>query len=147
MQINLIDVKIRPDAVDILYDILSERSGDVKVNISHKPGGVTYESHRMFVENHPYEAWYLIEADGVIVGSVYLTKPPRPSVAGNEIGIFLRSEYRGKGIGPQVIQVLMAYHGPGRYLANISPQNDRSIAMFERMGFRHCQNTYEFFKT
>jgi RimJ/RimL family protein N-acetyltransferase len=130
--------------VDVLYEILSERAGDSKVNISHDPKSVTYESHKAFVENHPYQAWYILENEhGEPVGSLYLTKPPRPSVSGSEFGIFIRKKFRGQGYGKRAIQTAMTHHGPGRYLANINPSNGRSIGMFEALGFRHCQNTYE----
>jgi RimJ/RimL family protein N-acetyltransferase len=143
----LVNVEKWPDAAKILYEILTERAGDVNINISHKPESVTYESHKAFVDNHPYAAWYLIiepsVSDSIPIGSIYLTKPPRPSIAGNEIGIFLRKQFRGMGFGEQAVRVLMDCHGAGRYLANINPANDRSIGMFEAMGFKHCQNTYE----
>ncbi len=38
---------------------------------------------------------------------------------------------------------LIRLHGPRRYLANINPRNDASIAMFQGLGFTHIQNTYE----
>jgi RimJ/RimL family protein N-acetyltransferase len=142
---NLIDINTLPHAAEVLYEILQERSGDDTVNISHRELP-TFSEHRDFVLNHPYAAWYLIEepelAGGYAVGSIYLTKPPRPSVAGNEIGIFIRENYRGRGIGKKAIAALMEIHGPGRYLANVNPANVRSIGLFEGMGFVHCQNTY-----
>lgn len=147
---NLIDIKTLPHAAEVLYEILKERTGDTTVNISHNGELPPYSEHKHFVENHPYAAWYLIEepelAGGYAVGSIYLTKPPRPSVAGNEIGVFIRENYRGRGLGKKAITLLMAHHGPGRYLANINPTNMRSIGLFEGMGFTHCQNTYQLVK-
>ncbi len=148
---NLIDIKTLPNhAADVLYEILKERTGDATVNISHNGEPPPFEQHREFVHNHPYAAWYLIEepelAGGYAVGSIYVTKPPRPSIAGNEIGIFIRENYRGRGLGKKAIVILMEHHGPGRYLANINPKNTRSIGMFENMGFKHCQNTFELVK-
>ena len=141
---RMVDIEIHPNAVDVLYEILSERAGDSKVNISHDPSSVTYESHKAFVESHPYQAWYILENESAEpVGSLYLTKPPRPSVAGNEFGIFIRKKFRGQGYGKRAIQSAMAHHGPGRYLANIFPENYRSIELFQGLGFRHIQNTYE----
>ena len=37
----------------------------------------------------------------------------------------------------------MKRHPRKRFLANVNPRNKKSIAMFEAMGFRHLQNTYE----
>lgn len=146
---NLIDISTLPHAAEVLYEILQERNGDDTVNISHRELP-SFSQHKEFVQNHPYAAWYLIEepelAGGYAVGSIYLTKPPRPSVAGNEIGVFIRENYRGRGVGKKAIAALMEIHGPGRYLANVNPANARSIGMFESMGFAHCQNTYALVK-
>ncbi len=38
---------------------------------------------------------------------------------------------------------LMEAHPRKKYLANINPANERSIHMFEKLGFKHIQNTYE----
>lgn len=147
---NLIDINTLPHAAEVLYEILKERTGDTTVNISHNGELPPFSQHRDFVLNHPYAAWYLIEepelAGGYAVGSIYLTKPPRPSVAGNEIGVFIRENYRGRGIGKKAVAILMEHHGPGRYIANINPRNTRSIGMFEAMGFEHCQNSYALVK-
>jgi RimJ/RimL family protein N-acetyltransferase len=77
-----------------------------------------------------------------IVGAVYMTKPPKPSVAGNEIGIFILRECQGHGYGPRAIKLLMEKHGNIRYLANIAPTNEISIKMFEGLGFKLVQHTY-----
>jgi RimJ/RimL family protein N-acetyltransferase len=144
---RLIDIRsLMPGATDILYEILHEREAEDSVNISHRRMP-TFEEHTKFVESHPYEAWYLIEekdiAGGWAVGSIYLTKSPRPSVPGNEIGIFIRHNYRGRGLGKMAVQMLMFEHGPREYFANVNPKNFRSIAMFAGLGFGHIQNTYK----
>ena len=85
----------------------------------------------------PYRAWYLIEAKGEIVGAVYLSKA-------DEIGVFLFRKHQGHSLGPKAVGAIMKRHPRRRFLANINPRNQGSIAMFESMGFRHLQNTYEF---
>lgn len=139
---KLIPVEEREDATQILYQLLLEREGAGSVNISHR-ALPSFERHRDFVANHPYGAWYLIEADGTIVGSVYLTKPPRPSIAGNEFGIFIFAAHEGKGYAKRAVNMVMEKHGPGRYLANINPANSKSLALFCREGFTLCQFTFE----
>ena len=32
----------------------------------------------------------------------------------------------------------------GKFIANINPLNTKSIEMFERLGFKHIQNTYKY---
>lgn len=129
-------------AARILYKLLLEREGRDDVNISHK-APPPFEQHRDFVANHPYGAWYLVWSGPVIVGSVYLTKPPRQSIAGNEFGIFIFAEHQGKGYARAALQEVIKRHGPGRYLANINPRNSKSLALFTSEGFSLCQFTFE----
>jgi hypothetical protein len=56
--------------------------------------------------------------------------------------IFIFKHSQGRGFGPVAVEMMMARH-PGRILANISPGNDRSRAMFEKIGFTLIQHTLE----
>ena len=59
-------------------------------------------------------------------------------------GVFVLRTHQGAGYGPQAVRLVMARHrGVKRFLANINPANQRSIAVFADLGFRHIQNTYE----
>jgi len=116
----------------LLYRLLAER-GD-EVNISHKEMP-SWGAHVLFVESHPYEAWYFI-CDHEPVGACYLTHQ-------NEIGVFVFAEHQKKGYARQAIGALIEKHGPGRYLANVNPRNEASRFLFQGLGFKHCQNTYE----
>jgi RimJ/RimL family protein N-acetyltransferase len=87
-----------------------------------------------------YSKWQVIYHDDEKIGSVYLTKQ-------NEIGIFVKKEFQGRGIGSKVLKLIMEKNGPGRYLANISPKNKKSIEFFKNHGFRLVQYTYEFIRT
>jgi RimJ/RimL family protein N-acetyltransferase len=118
----------------ILWRLLEER--DESVNISHK-GMPTYRAHCKFVNSRPYKAWYFIVVDNEVVGSCYLTK-------NNEIGIQIFAAHQGNGYAETAVSCLMSLHGKElRYLANINPRNGKSRAMFEKLGFRHIQDTLE----
>ena len=135
-------------SVHILYDILNKRSteDDKHINISHRKLP-PWEEHVAFFDSRPYECWYLIydvfNVNPACAGTCYVTKR-------NEIGIVLFKDARGKGIGTAAVKKLMetkplpAVPGVrgGGYLANINPNNQASIRMFEKLGFRHIQNTY-----
>jgi len=131
--IGLRDIYKVPDAPRHLYRLLEERGRDV--NISHR-AMPSWRAHLRFVRSRPYHAWYLIEADGEIAGAAYLSKA-------DEIGIFLFRSHQGRGLGPEAVKAVMKRHPRKRFLANVNPRNKGSIAMFEAMGFRHLQNTYE----
>jgi RimJ/RimL family protein N-acetyltransferase len=132
--VKLIPIGERPDALDILYALLRERQPHQNINHKRMP---SWDEHVAFVQSKPYQAWYLIEHDGEIAGSTCLT-------AANEIGVFLFPAFQGKGLGPSAVTLLMSMHPAKRFVAHINPANQASIEMFERLGFRHVQNTYEF---
>lgn len=118
--------------IDVLYKLLAERSPEA--NISHREMP-TLEQHRQFVTRRPYEAWYFIEAEPGIVGSVYLTRA-------REIGIFIFIKHRRRGYATVAIEALRGLH-PGPLLANVAPGNDRSHDFFFKLGARLIQHTYE----
>ncbi len=122
-----------------LWTLLEDRPAEN--NISHKRMP-SWQEHLAFVENHPYEAWYLIHNGNCLIGAIYLSKPGSPSVPGNEIGIDLFREFQGKGYGTEAVKLLMEKHGPRRYCANVSPTNEASQAMFKSLGFKLVQYTY-----
>jgi RimJ/RimL family protein N-acetyltransferase len=129
---NLISIYERPDRALVLYQLLEER--DPAANISHR-AMPSWDEHVRFVETKPYEAWYFIEREG-IVGACYLSKQ-------DEIGVFVFKAHQGKNYGPWAIEAIMLKHGKRRYLANISPRNERSAEIFRNLGFKQIQATYE----
>lgn len=139
----------RAGALEFLYELMKER--EPEINISHR-AMPTFEQHRQFWHRRVYRFTYLLErqAEGkeepVWVGYISAT-------ANNEIGIVIRKPYRGCGFGPMAIRMLMAMHRPnpaepsvrnGHWLANIAPGNAHSKHVFEGLGFREIQRTYEF---
>ena len=132
-QVNLLDVHEAPSAPDVLFRLLEERTPEV--NISHRELP-SWQDHLSFIASRPYDAWYLIEVDATPVGAIYLS-------AASEIGVFILRDHRGHGYGKSAIALLMERHPRERFLANINPANQPSIAFFKSLGFRHIQNTYE----
>ena len=129
--------EIVSDDYDFLYELLNERES--WMNISHKKIP-TFEEHINFVQNHPYEKWYIININNNKVGSVYLTKI-------NEVGIFIKKRFQRLGIGKMVLKHLFELHPKDRYLANINPNNIESIKFFEHNNFKLIQNTYELIRS
>ena len=130
---RLVDVYSTPEAPEILYRLMEERTPEV--NISHRELP-DWDTHFAFVASRPYDAWYMIEANDVFVGAIYLSKM-------GEIGAFVFAAHRGQGHGKCAIEMLMEKHPRERFLANINPANTDSIASFRALGFHHIQNTYE----
>ncbi len=134
MHVTLVSVYRLPKvAPELLYRLLAER--EPHMNISHH-GMPTWKEHLRFIAKRPYSAWYLIKHEQDYIGAIYLT-------ALGEIGIGVLTASRGQGVGPAAIRALMLKHPRHRFLANINPDNARSIRMFGEMGFRLIQHTYE----
>lgn len=109
----------------IPFSLLTER--EPHENISHK-GMPTWEQHCAYVYSRPHTAWYWFTSPaGFPAGCVYLSKQ-------REIGVGVLKEHRGQGLATQAIQELMLLH-PGRFLANINPANEASLALFRKLGF------------
>lgn len=130
---RLISVYQHKGAAYILWRILKERTPET--NISHK-GMPSWERHIAFIESKPYHAWHFLIHDDEIVGSAYLSKH-------NEIGVFIFKDHHGRGFGKKAIALIMGLYPRKHYLANINPKNEKSIKLFEGLGFHHIQNTYE----
>ena len=119
--------------IRFLYNQLKERES--KINISHK-NMPTFEEHSKFVMSNPYSKWYIILSKNKKIGNAYLTKT-------NEIGIFILKSIKIKGIGTIVLEKIMEENPRSRYLANVSPKNNKSSSFFKKNGFKLIQYTYE----
>jgi RimJ/RimL family protein N-acetyltransferase len=108
----------------VLFELLRERKPHESISHKAMPG---WCEHCHFVANMPYLAWYLIQDGSFTVGACYLTRQ-------RELGIGIFQAQRGKGYGTLALQQLMQAH-PGRFLANIAPGNEKSLALFRRLGF------------
>ncbi len=132
---NLYELGPSEDLIGQLYLWLAQRTPEQ--SISHK-AMPPWTQHREFVLKKPYERWYLIIEDDPapahMVGSIYLTKQ-------QEVGIHIDNAERGKGYGSQALKLLRE-HIPGPLLANINPENERSIAFFVKHGAKLIQHTY-----
>jgi len=130
---------------EILYDLMRARLSDgPDSNISHR-SMPSYREHVDFVRSRPYRIWYVIRADGAPAGAIYASKL-------NEIGIAIFPDYRRAGVASWAIRRLIGRHTPlpakpglrsGRWLANINPSNEASIALFSNLGFSLKAQTYE----
>ena len=120
-----------------LYNLLMER--DARVNISHKKMP-TYYQHVAFVSAKPYSKWYIILYDTNKAGSIYLTSQ-------NEIGIFIKKSFQSKQLGNIALRKMIQKNPKKRYLANVNPQNKKSMRFFKNNGFKLIQYTFELSKT
>lgn len=135
--------KIAPGAIEFLYELLAERPRHANISHSTMP---TLEQHRAFVVRRVYRAWFLIENDdGERVGAVTLTHA-------NEIGVAVKVGFQHRGYASAAIRDLMGMFKPlddirsvrrGRFIANVAPMNEVSHMLFEKLGAKPIQVTYE----
>jgi|TARA_B110000438_G_scaffold171111_1_gene163469 RimJ/RimL family protein N-acetyltransferase len=116
-----------------LYDLLEERNS--QVNISHKTMP-TYDEHLKFIKSKPYSKWYIIYFKNIKIGTISLTFE-------NEVGIFITKNIQHEGAGSFALQLLIKKNPHLRYLANINPNNKKSIKFFKKNNFKLIQYTYE----
>lgn len=131
--IKLTSVYDTPNSYKILYELLAERTPEQSISHKELP---SWAEHCQFINDEPYRYWWFIEHDeNGIVGAMYLTYE-------NEIGIFIFKEFQGNSYATQAIELLKEnFRGP--FLANVNPQNRASRDLFEKLGGRMIQVTYE----
>lgn len=146
-KVRLVDVYtddgVIAGAVDLLWQLLEERPARANIVHTSMP---TREQHEYFVARRPYRAWFLIENErGERVGALYLTNR-------NEIALAIFEAQRRKGYAEAAIREVLATVPPlpglpairrPRYSANVAPGNTPSRALFEKLGGRLLQVTYE----
>lgn len=124
--------------VNFLYSLLEER--EKEESISHKSLPHLAE-HTNYIQNIDHKFYWIIEDFDALclpfmVGSAYISK-------NNDIGIAIKLKYRRLGYGTKVLKRLSSYKNSlGNLHANINPANEKSIRLFEKVGFVHIQNTY-----
>ncbi|MBM7844909.1 GNAT family N-acetyltransferase [Herpetosiphon giganteus] len=85
--------------------------------------------------------WMVIEADGVVIGSIGLLNPNRHHQS-SEFGVFIYDpDYVGKGYGSDAIQVFLDWtfriQNYRRIWLTVASNNPRAIAAYKKCGFRY----------
>ena len=130
--------------IHFLYDLLCEREQHQSISHQQDP---SFADHAAFVRKKPYREWLLIE--GIpprgLVGAVYLTHH-------NEIGVFITKSAQRQGYGWWAVRHLLDNYQPlpaipsvrpGRFVAHVAPGNEPSRKLFENLGGKLIQVTYQ----
>lgn len=86
-------------------------------------------------------AMVLSEADGVrrVIGSIGFHGPPDEH-GRLEVGYSVDPEHRRRGYAIEAVRAMLdwalARHGIRRFVASVAPDNDASLALISRLGFR-----------
>ncbi len=92
---------------------------------------------------------FVIELDGVVVGSIQYAEETDPDYRHAGVDLFLTTDVQGQGIGPDAIRTVARYlidvRGHHRLTIDPSAANDRAIRVYSKLGFRPIgiQRLYE----
>ena len=95
-----------------------------------------WSTHLRFIKEPPYIVWYTIRVKNKRIGAIYITKR-------HELGVYIIRDWRRKGYGQRALELLMDKFSSRRFYANIGPKNIPSQKMFEKMGFKLVQYTFQ----
>ena len=83
---------------------------------------------------------FAIELDGDLVGSIQYAEENEPGYRHAGIDLFLDTDHRGRGYGPDAIRALARYlievRGHHRLTIDPAAANERAIRAYRRVGFR-----------
>jgi GNAT superfamily N-acetyltransferase len=85
----------------------------------------------------PRGAFWVVRADGVVVGSVGVER--LPGAAAELHRLYLDAHLRGRSLGRALVETVLAWclaQGIGRLLLWSDTRFDRAHALYERMGFQ-----------
>jgi L-amino acid N-acyltransferase len=102
----------------------------------------TIEEQRAWFENHgPNYPVFVAEEDGIVSGWASLSKwSERRAYSGTaEISLYVKEEFRGRGIGRQLMEAIVEEGervGLHTVIARIAGENSVSIHLHETLGFK-----------
>jgi aminoglycoside 6'-N-acetyltransferase len=83
---------------------------------------------------------FAIELEGTVIGSIQYAEENEPGYRHAGIDLFLDTDHRGRGLGPDAIRALARYlidvRGHHRLTIDPSAANERAIHAYRRVGFR-----------
>jgi len=88
----------------------------------------------------PDDRVFVIELDGVVIGSIQYAEENTPDYRHAGIDLFLTTSAQGQGIGPDAIRTVARYlidaRGHHRLTIDPSAANERAIRAYSKLGFR-----------
>lgn len=116
---------VNENDAQFLYDMLKERDSTVNVEHTKLP---TYKKHVDFIKSNPYDGWYIILADSVKLGHIFVDSE-------NRIGWFVKKEYKGFGFVIQAFDELKKLHKREKYIGKINPKNIDAQNLIVKLNF------------
>ncbi len=125
---------VRPDDRSRLLEIL----GEPEVARWWNPGGPDRAVDDWL--DQPPETIFVIEAEGVVIGSIEFSEESHPDYRSAGIDLFLDSAHHGRGLGSDTLRTMARYlfeeRGHHRLTIDPAADNERAIRAYRRAGFR-----------
>jgi len=138
---ELIELKLvlpTEDQAKLLYQQLCQRTD----SISHV-ALPSYESHKEFVANHPYRAWFIIQQNYIVLGNIYIQYD-------NSIGLTCYDEITETQI--RTILDLVTYKlrpldpvpsvRVGKFFLNVAASNIHLQEKLKKLGLKESQRSF-----
>ncbi|GBD11097.1 Putative phosphinothricin acetyltransferase YwnH [bacterium HR23] len=138
-----LNIAVRPARegdVPAITEIYNQGIEDRIATLEGEPHSVE-ERLEWFRAHGPQEPVLVAEADGLIVGWASLScyKPRRCYDGVKELSIYVRREWRGRGVGARLLDALLkrgAEVGVHKVVLYAFPSNARALALYRKAGFR-----------
>ena len=89
------------------------------------------------MRSEDYLMGFIFELDGVPVGYGLLNITYGHEAGGRVVWIeeiYVRREFRGRGLGREFFEYVFANIPAARYRLEVEPENERAVALYERLG-------------
>ena len=99
-------------------------------------------SFDLFLSGTPYGDAFIFENNGIILGYGVLAYTHSQEAGGKVVWIeeiYVKKEYRGRGIGSQFLEFVKSNIPARRYRLETEPENERAAALYRRHGFEHFE--------
>lgn len=111
--------------------------------VSHKIPRENFEkAFEAAINKNPFIRLYFIEKDGAAAGYAAVAVTFTTEGGGNTLWLdelYIKSEYRGKGLGREVLAFLKADGDAKRIRLEITPENQRAERLYISEGFEPCE--------
>lgn len=111
--------------------------------VSHKIPKENFKSaFESAINNNPYIKLYILEIEGIIAGYAAIAVTFTTEGGGKTVWLdelYIKPEYRGKGLGRELIGFLKSDGSIKRIRLEITPENEKAKKLYISEGFVPCE--------